>query len=951
MKKSIIYILIFIVALCGHNSRAKTVFPKSLNQKITLNDNYCFQKMTDTLGNLWLPLSNRMGIGDPFGDSDMFPQDEELTGNLAEDFNAVINKRTQVDYLHSAGLWVGGIKGNDTLVSHSFDYTAPIPELNPLPCPNGQIITANEWADLEILATAYDTIIIGDTTARCYLGDCRDWYPLGIKVTSHSYKWVTPPYDKIELVEYTITNIDTLPLEEGWVGIYADCDIGYRAPGYENDDISGFINGAIDGQGKWADLIVAYSMDMDGDPKDYKFNDKSPRGAFAIQVLGLSVSDYRVNYNWWVDNHDTWLEWAPRQREYELRNLGNSMAIAYGDSNKYYLMSHTEIDYNQIEAALSHPQWNDPDIIGRDIAQGNDTRFLISAGPFNLQPMEEVTFTVAYMAADSILNNPFIDIWFNPSNPLSVSDWYEVSDFSGLISTAFTALDIFNNGLDYPPPGPPEKLVLVDFNNTSVTLTWSEKSAVDFAGYYVYSRTGNDEWSQVSDISWINDTIATINNLDFEIEYKFAVAAVDLNATVGKLSAEVVVVVGGPHPPSALIGSGNQAYPNLSWSHSSSLDVISYNIYRCDEQFTTHEVIANVSDTTFIDLSARSGNRYEYFVTAVNSRGFESPPSIKIRISPMALTSGILVIDQNSGSLFDNLVFDRLFLDSLLYRGLEGLDYFYLSFDENNPPTLGQLSDYSLLIISAENRGGALSAQLEYTLETYLSNGGKAIILLRHCGIEIESETDPRIIRFRPESIFTRYLRVDSSYIGPTKVTNGYNLEGDLIGASPVLPSYPQLTWDSVRINQFGYGVNTGLPYCGAFWPSAEVEAIYRYQSSSDGSFPDDEVNGIRYLGESYSFYLLNFPLSLMELDEASVLLRTMVEELNEQNICGDINADNRLNIGDIVSYVRYLFHDEEPSKIYLNGDVDCDGGYGMSDLLMLINFYMRQGLAPNCCE
>ncbi|MFH1699583.1 MAG: fibronectin type III domain-containing protein [Candidatus Zixiibacteriota bacterium] len=922
-----------------------------MNQKIALGENYCFQKLTDTLGNLWIPFSNRMGIGDPFGNSDLFPQDEELSGNIAVEFNAVINKRTQVDYLHSAGLWIGGIKGDDTLVSHSFDYTAPTPELNPLACPEGQIITSSDWADLEIMATAFDTIIIGDTTSRCYLGDCRDWYPLGIKVTSHSYKWVTPPYDKIELVEYTITNIDSMPLEKGWVGIYADCDVGYRTPGYENDDISGFINGAIDGQGNWAELNVAYSMDMDGDPENNKFTDTSPRGAFGIQVLGLSIPDYRVNYNWWIDNHDTWLEWAPRQRGGEMRDLGNSMAIAYGDSNKYYLMSYTEIDYNQIEAGLSHPQWNDPDIIGNEIARGNDTRFLISAGPFDLQPLEEVTFMVAYLAADSILNNPFINIWFNPSNPLAVSDWYEVSDFSGLTEAAFAAMDIYKNGLDYPPPGPPDNLFLADFDNTSVTLVWTGKYAIDLAGYYVYARTGNDEWLRVSDILWINDTTATINNLDYETEYKFSVAAVDINGGVGKLSAEVAVVVGGPRPPTLLTGSGNQAFPNLSWSHSSSLDVISYNIYRRDEQYKFYKVIANAGDTNFIDLSARSGNRYEYYVASVNSRGFESPPSMKLKISPMALTSGILVIDQNSGLLFDNLAFDRMFLDSLLVRGLEGIRYTYKLYDKNNPLTLGQLSDYSLLIISAENRGGALAAELEYTLVTYLSNGGKAIILLRHCGIEIKSESEPKIVRFRPESIFAKFLKIDSSYIGPTVVTGGYNLYGDLAGALPVLPAYPQLAWDSVRANQFGYGINTGLPYCGIIWPAADAEIIYRYQSSSSGNFPDNEANGIKYLGENYSFYLLNFPLSLMELDEASLLLRNMVDELNEQEICGDINADNRLNIADIVSYVRYLYYEEEPSKIYQNGDVDCDSGYGMSDLLMLINFYLRRGLSPNCCE
>jgi hypothetical protein len=236
-------------------------------------------------------------------------------------------------------------------------------------------------------------------------------------------------------------------------------------------------------------------------------------------------------------------------------------------------------------------------------------------------------------------------------------------------------------------------------------------------------------------------------------------------------------------------------------------------------------------------------------------------------------------------------------------------------------------------------------------LEPYLANGGKIILMLRHVGISQNPLSSPHLERFEPTSFISQYLMIDSAYIGPLRILPGYQLAGDMIGADPESSELPPLTWDSLRINQFGYGVPNGIPYAGYFWPHQPAETIYRYHSANPDSTTHGQVDGVRYIGDDYSFYVLNFPLSLMEVDSAAVMLRGAVIALDEDFICGDVNEDGRCNIGDVVSFIQFLYDGAEVPGVYIAGDLDCSGTPELSDLLMLINYLFRSGLSPECCR
>ncbi|MCK5126932.1 MAG: hypothetical protein KAR42_11810 [candidate division Zixibacteria bacterium] len=948
MKKTVlICILGCIITISPLWSKSYFTF-KADNSNFSVSEN-CYQKISDTLTSFWLCHSNRMYVGNPFSSFDAFPLDEEINFDIPFQFNASFPGHSDIEYLHASGLWVGGIKGNDTLVSHAFDYVAPIPELNPVNCPDDGITRQSRIADFEYLSRACDTFLVGDTLFRCLVGDCNDWRPLGIEVKSHMYRWLSPPLDKTAIIEYTIVNIDTLPLEQGWVGIYADCDIGRADSMTEFDDVSGFIGGAVNSQGEWKDLNLAYSIDLDGEPENSVFPDYSARGGFGVQILGLDIPEYRVNYNWWTEGPEISDKTAPRRNEAELRNIGGEY-IALGDSNHYYLLSHAEIDYNQIEGGINHSGWLSQGSNGMQAALGGDTRFLISAGPFDLAVGDSVTFTIAYLVGDGVITNPFVNTWFASYYPLSIADYYETLDFSELTSGAIAVQELYENGFEFAPPGPPDNVHIVDYSSDSVSIRFNKKIGTDIAGYQIYSSFDSLEWTFEEESLSAADTVVSIFGLAADSLYYLAVSAVDSSHVIGRHSKLLRVIPKAPHPPASLWGNGRKAYPSLIWSSSVDDNIEGYKVYRKGNDSTHFTLIVNVTDTAFIDFSAKAGVEYKYCVTAYSDSLESAYASPEVTIVPLPMTSGILAVDYNSSNMLDNLLFDRAYFRELVDSGLSEFSHSYIEISAGDDFTLLEIADYSLVVLSAENRGGDIDYRLETILRKYMENGGKLVLLLRHAARDVESQSESQIIIHRPGSLLRDVFKIDSSLIGPTVVQNGYQIWGDCYGAVPLDSISSLLTWDSLKINSFGYSAPCGIPYCGYFWPTDEVAACYNYSSLEVDSF-HTRISGIKHISDGFSFYLLNFPLSLMEIDSAATVLRNIIYDLGAETLCGDINVDFRVNIGDVVAYIRYLYYSENPLGIENNGDLNCDGAYDLQDVLILINYFMANGLAPPCCE
>jgi hypothetical protein len=72
------------------------------------------------------------------------------------------------------------------------------------------------------------------------------------------------------------------------------------------------------------------------------------------------------------------------------------------------------------------------------------------------------------------------------------------------------------------------------------------------------------------------------------------------------------------------------------------------------------------------------------------------------------------------------------------------------------------------------------------------------------------------------------------------------------------------------------------------------------------------------------------------------------------RHICGDVNADGIINIGDVVYLITYLYRSgSPPMPTSCIGDVNCDDIVNVGDVVYLITYLYRGGSppCPDCCN
>jgi hypothetical protein len=65
--------------------------------------------------------------------------------------------------------------------------------------------------------------------------------------------------------------------------------------------------------------------------------------------------------------------------------------------------------------------------------------------------------------------------------------------------------------------------------------------------------------------------------------------------------------------------------------------------------------------------------------------------------------------------------------------------------------------------------------------------------------------------------------------------------------------------------------------------------------------------------------------------------------------ICGDVNGDGEIEVGDVVVLIDYLYRDGDPPDPFLSGDATCDQDVSVDDVVYLISYLFRNGPAPEC--
>jgi len=380
-------------------------------------------------------------------------------------------KGSRTKYLFLGAFWIGAVSGRDTLVSTGADgWQQTGNEFHPEESPLGDMIYRSlvdpsspdydgAVSEQDYIAVYYDTCTNCPGLLRDVV-DNRNHKPLNIEVIQRSYAWSYAYAEDFVLFDYAIRNIGRQRLSQIYMGFYVDADIHSMASGSgasgAQDDITGFHEKLPalylpDYCAPDSDVVnIAWTADNDGDLLD----EISVPHLTGTRIVRSPLDSMRVSFNWWISNSASHLDFGPQSRE-NLRDFGHGgTGTPEGDRNKYFLLRNGEFDYDQVRVASIDPldpTWlPPPENYKYQWAVGMDTRYLLSFGPFEIEPGQTLPLSFAYVAGENFhISETNIDNL--PNDP---DAYYEGVDFSDLGTNATWADWIYDNpGVDTDTDG------------------------------------------------------------------------------------------------------------------------------------------------------------------------------------------------------------------------------------------------------------------------------------------------------------------------------------------------------------------------------------------------------------------------------------------------------------------------------------------------------------------
>ncbi|MFZ5979805.1 MAG: hypothetical protein ACOYVF_04170 [Candidatus Zixiibacteriota bacterium] len=419
-------------------------------------------------------------------------------------------KGSPTRYLHNGAFWIGAVVGRDTMVSVGGDGWSYCGEFHPPESPFGDMIYrsiidpgkpafANAVSEQDYIALYTDTFTSGVHGLCNDFTDGRPHRPLDIEITQRSYAWSYPYAEDFVLFDYSIKNIGLEELRQVYMGIYVDADvheIGRQESVY--DDICGFLYSYANPYGgcQFEDTVfIAWIADNDGDfTPSGEFNEPVPH-ITATRIVRTPADELEVSFNWWVSNSTPSLDFGPRSKSGDFRDLGTGgLGTPEGDRNKYAFLRNREFDYDQIFTAAiapSDPFWLYPtQTIAPDISDGFDTRYLISFGPFNIDPGQTLPISFAYLAGENFHSLEQRDnARKNLEENYNPNAYYVNLNFDDLSLNAMWASWVYDNpGIDSDNDKYFGEYRLCCTDSTLVYDTLATEPNLIIDTYYVYDR-------------------------------------------------------------------------------------------------------------------------------------------------------------------------------------------------------------------------------------------------------------------------------------------------------------------------------------------------------------------------------------------------------------------------------------------------------------------------------
>jgi len=425
-------------------------------------------------------------------------------------------------YLWVGAFWIGAVVGRDTLVSTGTEDFYVNQEFWPDPEPFGDF----DIRSIDINSPYYSTEAYSEEDLTCEYTDTftdpglvssdqillRPHRPLGIKITQRSMAWSYSYADDFILFDYLIQNIGTEILRQVYMGIWIDGDVWHvsrNGPEGWNDDIVGFLfsHPAPEGCGFIDTVRIAYTADNDADPDGGAWDYRSPRNVVGARVVRTPSDSLDISFNWWITNYgSTSADFGPRKKgtpDDPWRDFVNGrLGTPEGDRDKYYILRHQEFDYDLLKTAVNHEDsgFKAPPEDADVYARGYDARYLLSFGPFNINPGAKLPISFAWVGGADFHTDPsaFATV-FTPDDP---EPFYEYLNFADYALNARWASWVYDNpGYDTDDDGYAGKFRVCAYDSTRVidTVSVDPDTLIDTTYEYTLADTFYYEGDGVPD--------------------------------------------------------------------------------------------------------------------------------------------------------------------------------------------------------------------------------------------------------------------------------------------------------------------------------------------------------------------------------------------------------------------------------------------------------------------
>ena len=500
--------MVFSIIFFSTQGNSKEYSPKIYSQSSKLQQNYSSANdpivyyAAHTRGNMQLAVANNGSWG-TFGQNISDP----ITGQQIQ--SCVYPKNSEIVFLWVGAMWIGAVVGRDTLVSCATEDYYQVQEFWPDPNDSFYVesidesspfYSENALSEEDIISVYTDTFTNVNLTGTDPTNQRHK--PLGIKIEQRSMAWSYDYADDFILFDFKIQNIGNKQLEKVYMAIFVDGDVWHktnRDGAHWTDDIIGFLPDfpAPEGYGFRDTVNIAYTADNDGDPTNGAWDNKSCLSVVGTRVIRTPSDSLKYSFNWWATDYVT--DFGPRKSgttNNPYRYFTNTEALPESDREKYYVMSQQEFDYDLLFTAVDHTDdgYKAPPANAENFADGYDTRYLLSFGPFTINPGEKLPITFAWVGGTDLHQDPTaFERLQSPTNP---SVFYNQLNFDSLANNSRWASWIYDNpGVDTDGDGYLGKYRIVVFDSTYVidttyiidTATIATDTIVIIDSGYVYN--------------------------------------------------------------------------------------------------------------------------------------------------------------------------------------------------------------------------------------------------------------------------------------------------------------------------------------------------------------------------------------------------------------------------------------------------------------------------------